>query len=159
MLQSIVGLIVSLLLAYGAAFLGAIVSPGMASPEWYHQLRKPEWNPPMWLFGPVWIGLYTLMAISAWIIWHENGFTAVKMPLILYMIQLGINAAWSWIFFKWHQLGWAIVEIMVLWVFILWTILAFAKFSIAAAWLMIPYLLWVSFAMVLNASIWRRNRV
>jgi len=93
MLQSIFGLIVSLLLAYGAAFLGAIVSPGMASPEWYQQLRKPEWNPPMWLFGPVWTGLYTLMAISAWIVWHENGLTAAKTPLILYIIQLGINTA------------------------------------------------------------------
>ncbi|HKI46368.1 MAG TPA: TspO/MBR family protein [Balneolales bacterium] len=158
MLYSILGLIVSLLLAFAAAYAGAVVSPGIASSDWYNELRKPEWNPPTWLFGPVWTALYAMMAIAAWVVWKQHGFYEAQKALVIYLIQLVINAGWSWIFFGWHRLGWALVEIMLLWLFVFWTILAFSTYSLVAAWLMVPYLLWVSFAMILNASIWRRNR-
>ncbi len=129
---------------------------GMGSPpgDWYALLAKPEWNPPAWIFGPVWSALYLMMAIAAWLVWKRDGW---HRPLLLYFVQLLLNAAWTPIFFGAHQLGWALAEIVVLWVAILLTLLGFRGVSRTAAWLFVPYLAWVTFAAFLNFTLWRMN--
>lgn len=125
---------------------------------WYATLQKPSFNPPNYLFGPVWTTLYILMAIALWLIWKSDAPEALKnKAMLLFGIQLILNFFWSIIFFSLHQLGFALVEIIAMWVFILLSILAFYPISKTAAFLLIPYLLWVSFASVLNFSIWRLN--
>jgi tryptophan-rich sensory protein len=151
-----IGLAVFLVVCLGAGGLGAIAT----TPEiegWYRTIAKPEWNPPDWIFGPVWTTLFILMAIAAWLVWKPAGFKAAATPLSLFAWQLLLNIAWSWIFFNLHQLGWAFVEIVVLWVTIVATTVAFFRFSTSAGWLLVPYLAWVSFAAVLNFTIWRMN--
>ena len=128
----------------------SIMPPG----PWYDTLHKPTFNPPAWLFGPVWILLYTLMAVAAWLIWKRSGW---RLPLVLYFIQLALNALWTPLFFGAHQLGPALLEIGLLWVAILLTTLQFLRFSKAAAWLMTPYLAWVGFASFLNFTLWSLN--
>lgn len=125
---------------------------------WYSTLQKPSFNPPNYLFGPVWTILYILMAISFWLIWKSNASEALKnKAILLFGIQLILNFFWSIIFFRFHQLGFAFVEIISMWIFILLSILAFYPISKPAAYLLMPYLCWVSFASVLNFSIWRLN--
>ena len=123
----------------------------------YRALLKPAWNPPDAVFGPVWMTLYLLMAIAAWLIWRSAGFAAARVPLVLFVLQLVLNVAWSWIFFRLHQMGWAVVEIGVLWVMIFATTVVFFKNNKLAGSLMVPYLVWVGFASVLNFTIWRLN--
>lgn len=142
-----------LLLVYAVAFVASQFEPG----AWYEQLRQPPWNPPDWLFGPVWSVLYTLMAIAAWLVWKQKGFAMAQLALTLFIVQLLLNGAWSIIFFGLQAPGWAFAEIVVLWTAILATILAFWKENRLAAYLMIPYLLWVTYAAALNASIWQLN--
>lgn len=126
--------------------------------SWYRQINKPSWNPPGWVFGPVWTTLYILMGIALYLVWKSNANAAVKRPAItLWAIQLVLNFFWTVIFFGAQQPGWAFLEIIVLWISILLTILAFARIHKTAAWLMVPYLLWVSFATVLTATIWQLN--
>ena len=146
-------LILSLLLAFSAAAIGGL-STAKAIPTWYATLKKPAWNPPNWLFGPVWTLLYTLMAVSAWLVWQRAGITGC---LFIYLLQLGLNTAWSLLFFGLHRPDWAFLEIIALWLAILATILTFWPISPLAAILLIPYLAWVSFASVLNATIARLN--
>ncbi len=151
-----IGLIVFILVCLGAAGLGAVAT----TPEidgWYKSLDKPTWNPPSYIFGPVWTTLYVMMAIAAWLVWRQAGCAAARLPLTLFAIQLGLNVAWSWIFFGMHQPGWALVEIGLLWLAILATTLLFIHRSRAAGGLMLPYLAWVSFASLLNFAIWRLN--
>jgi tryptophan-rich sensory protein len=133
-----------------AALTGAIFKPG----AWYEGLSKPPWRPPNWLFGPAWSVLYTLIAIAAWLVWREAGWGAA---LLIWSIHLAINAGWSWVFFGLRRPDLAFGWILLLWSSIIATIAAFAPISALAAWLLAPYLLWVSFAAVLNLSIWRRN--
>lgn len=150
------GLVAFLALCLGAGGLGAIAT----TPEidgWYRTLQKPGWNPPDAVFGPVWTTLYIMMGVAAWLIWKRAGFRAASRPLTLFLVQLGLNVAWSWIFFRLHQPGWAFVEILVLWAAILATTVTFFRRSPFAGWLMVPYLAWVSFASVLNFTIWRLN--
>ena len=151
-----IGLVVFIVLCVGAGGLGAIVT----TPEidgWYKTIEKPSWNPPDYVFGPVWTTLYVMMATAAWWIWRPAGLRAARKPLVLFAVQLGLNVAWSWIFFGMHQLGLAFGEILVLWLAILATTVAFYRRSRIAGWLMAPYLAWVSFASVLNFTIWRLN--
>jgi len=151
-----IGLAVFIVVCLGAGGLGAVAT----TPEiegWYRTIEKPSWNPPDWIFGPVWTTLFVLMAIAAWLVWKPAGFKAAATPLSLFAIQLMLNVAWSWIFFGLHQPGWAFVEILVLWLTILATTVAFFRCSQLAGWLLVPYLAWVSFAAVLNFSIWRLN--
>lgn len=155
--NKIAGLIGWLLICYATSFIGAIVSPGIASPEWYQALAKPSWTPPGWIFGPVWTTLYTLMGLAAWWIWKDFGWMEAAAGLRLFIIQLVFNAAWSWIFFRWHLLGWAAIEIIVLWALILATLRSFWRHNRWAGALLIPYLLWVSFAAALTFSIWQLN--
>jgi tryptophan-rich sensory protein len=152
-----IGLIVFLAICLGAGGLGAIAT----TPEidsWYQTLAKPSWNPPNWLFGPVWTTLYLMMAISGWLVWKPAGTLAARLPLVLFTVQLLLNIAWSWIFFGCHAPGWAFMEIVILWTAIVATIVAFFQRSKWAAALLVPYLMWVSFAMVLNFAIWQLNR-
>lgn len=125
--------------------------------EWYAGLAKPAWNPPNWLFGPVWTVLYILMAVAAWLVWRRQGLAGAALPLLVFVVQLVLNAMWSWLFFGLQRPGVALAEILVLWVAILVTILLFFRVRSVAGILLIPYLLWVSFAAVLNFTIWRLN--
>jgi tryptophan-rich sensory protein len=139
---------------FAAAALGALFLPG----EWYAQLRKPTWNPPNWLFGPVWTTLYLMMALAAWLVWRRGGFAAQRMPLVIFSIQLGLNALWSPLFFGLKNPGLAFAEIVLLWFAILDTLVVFWRVQVAAALLLVPYLLWVTFAAGLNFTLWQLNR-
>jgi translocator protein len=147
------GFIGWLLLCFGAATLGAFFSPG----EWYAALAKPSWNPPSWLFGPVWSALYTMMAVAAWLVWKRGGFAAQRRPLALFLTQLALNAAWSPLFFGLQWPGVAFAEILLLWLAIFATLVSFLRVSKFAGWLLAPYLAWVSFAAVLNFTLWQMN--
>ena len=142
-----------LALCFGAASLGGIFMPG----EWYATLKKPSWNPPGWIYGPVWTALYTMMAVAAWLVWKRGGFAAQRKPLALFLTQAVLNAAWTPLFFGLHLPGIAFAEIVMLWLAIAATLAAFRPVNRAAAWLLAPYLLWVSFAAVLNFALWRLN--
>lgn len=125
---------------------------------WYVTLNKPSFNPPNWIFGPVWSTLYFLMGISFWLVWKSNANTTIKNKAItFFIIQLILNFFWSIIFFSLHQLGFALVEIILLWIFILLSIISFYPISKIAAYLLLPYLFWVSFASILNLAIWKLN--
>jgi tryptophan-rich sensory protein len=126
-------------------------------PGWYSTLARPSIAPPNWVFGPVWTLLYALMAIAAWRIWLAAPSTARTWALGLFLAQLALNFAWSWIFFRQHAIGVALAEVVVLWLAIAVTTLVFGRVTPAAAWLMVPYLAWVSFATLLNAAFWRLN--
>ncbi len=134
---------------------GLVTSPEI--PTWYAGLTKPSFNPPNWLFGPVWTTLYVLMGISCYLVWKHSASPDRNRALFVFVVQFALNFCWSFIFFGMHETGWALVEMMVLWVAILITIFSFAKFSKTAAWLLVPYISWVSFAMLLNGAIWRLN--
>jgi len=150
-----IGLLVCLGVTAVAAAAGAIASVDAAA--FYTLLSKPDWAPPALLFGPVWTVLYVLMAIAAWLVWRQDGLSGAKGPLVLYVIQLALNALWTWLFFRWRQGEAAIVEIMVLWLFVLLTLVVFRRRSVLAGLLLLPYLAWVTFAMALTMEIWRRN--
>lgn len=126
--------------------------------SWYQTIQKPSWNPPNWIFGPVWTTLYILMGISLFLVWKSEAAGQLKkIAIILFAAQLILNFFWSFIFFNQQQIGWALAEMILLWVFILLTIFVFAQVSRPAAWLLVPYISWVSFAAVLNYTIWRLN--
>jgi translocator protein len=152
--RSVLGLAGWLALTYLFAWVGGQFTPG----AWYEALEKPPWTPPGALFGPVWAALYTAMAVAAWLVWLRVGFhRASALPLGLYLVQLALNAAWSWIFFGLQAPGWAFAEIVVLWVAIVLTTMAFFRVRRSAGFLFLPYLAWVTFAAALNLSIWRLN--
>ncbi len=138
------------------AVAGLFTSSGVNG--WYALANKPWFNPPNWIFAPVWTLLYIMMGIAFFLIWKSTADKNVKQTaMILFSIQLVINFFWSFIFFKLQQPGWAFAEILLMWVMILLTIIWFGKISAAAAWLLVPYICWVSFASVLNYSIWKLN--
>ena len=153
--QQIPGFIGWLAASFLVAALGAIASAQAAS--FYAQLARPAWAPPSWVFGPVWTALYLMMAIGAWLVWRRGGFSAARTALSLFIAQLAANALWSWLFFAWHLGAAAFTDIVVLWLLIVATLLAFWRHSKTAAALLVPYLLWVSFAMALNYSVWQLN--
>lgn len=151
-----IGLLVFVTLCLGAGAVGGIVT-GSEIERWYRTLEKPAWQPPDWLFGPVWTTLYLMMAVAAWLIWKPVGLKGAAFPLGLFAAQLLLNIAWSWIFFGMHRPGWALLELAILWFAIALTAWAFFRRSPLAGWLMVPYLGWVSFAGALNYEIWRLN--
>ncbi len=150
------GLAGFLILCFAAAGLGSIFTSSSVN-SWYPYLTKPAWNPPAWLFGPVWTMLYIAMAVAAWLVWRAHGFSKGALPLAVFMIQLALNAAWSGLFFGLRDPGLAFLEIIVLWLAIATTLLLFWNYARLAAYLILPYLLWVSYAGVLNFFIWRLN--
>ncbi len=150
-MRSLAVLLLFFVAAFSAAALGALFPPG----PWYAELVKPGWTPPAWLFGPVWTVLYALIAVSGWLLWKSRGRSMT--PLVLWGVQLLLNALWSWIFFGMRAPGAALVEIVILWMAIAATVAAAFRSCPPAAWLLLPYLAWVGFAAVLNAAIWYLN--
>lgn len=153
--RQLAGLLVWLVITFITAAIGAVASVEAGS--FYLQLERPPWAPPAGVFGPVWSTLFALMGIAAWLVWRVGGFTAASVALILYLVQLVINMLWSWLFFGWHLGGWAIVDVIVLWGLIITTLVGFWRVSRLAGVLLVPYLLWVSFAAVLNYTVWQLN--
>lgn len=150
-----------LVIAIGVSELAGIVGSvfTMSSiPTWYATLTKPELAPPNWVFGPVWTTLFALMGIAAFLVWRKGlNRRDVKIALGIFLGQLALNTFWSVIFFGLQSPAGAFIDIIFLWLAILATIIAFAKISKPAAWLLVPYILWVSFAMYLNYSIYALN--
>jgi len=144
-----------LLVSFAAAGIGAWASAG--APDFYRQLDRPAWAPPSWLFGPVWTVLYALQGVAAWLVWRERGFARAPAPLSLFLVQLAVNALWSWIFFVWHRGDLAFAEVLLLEALILATMAAFWRVRPLAAGLLVPYALWVAFASMLTYSVWQRN--
>jgi benzodiazapine receptor len=140
-------------LTFCAAATAVFVKTG----GWYADLIKPTWNPPSWVFGPVWTTLYVMMAVAAWLVWREGGWRRRRRALAMYLVQWLLNAIWTPLFFALHQPGWALAEILILLAAILTTIYMFWRVRRTAALLLIPYALWTAFAAVLNFSIWRLN--
>jgi tryptophan-rich sensory protein len=143
-------------ICFSAAAIGGWLTANSVS-GWYREIARPTWTPPNWLFGPVWSGLYLMMAIAAWLVWRRGSLHRVRWPLGLFATQLALNVAWSGIFFGLKSPGWAFAEIVLLWASIAATIVAFLGRSTAAALILLPYLAWTSFAAVLNFAIWRMN--
>ena len=137
-----------------AASPGAVFRPG----EWYERLAKPKWRPPNWLFAPVWSVLYLMIAVSGWLVWRVAGFSAAVFPLSIYAISLALNGAWSGFFFGLHRPDLAFFEVILLWVSIVATIVTFYPIEQYSALLLLPYLIWVTFAAMLNLAIWRLNQ-
>lgn len=151
-------LVVSIVACLAAGAIGSIFTRS-AIPTWYATLQKPVFSPPNWLFAPVWTLLYILMGIAAFLVWRkglEN--RQVRIALIVFLIQLILNTFWSVVFFGLESPLSGLIVILILWLAILVTVLNFFKISRVASMLMWPYLLWVTFAAVLNASIWLLNR-
>lgn len=154
--KQVVALLVFLGICFAVAGLGSTVTMP-ATEGWYRTLEKPSWIPPSWVFGPVWSLLYLMMAVAAWLVWRKAG-TTPPLPLALFFVQLALNLEWSFLFFGAKRPDLAFIDIVLLWLAIAATIWAFSRVSTVAAWLMVPYILWVSFASALNFTIWQMNR-
>jgi len=135
--------------------IGAIASVNAGS--FYGQLVQPSWAPPSKVFGPVWTILYALMGVAAWLVWREGGFRAHRSAMTLFLVQLAVNALWSWLFFAWHRGALSFVDVVLLWLLLVATVVAFWRVSSLAGALLVPYFLWVSFATALNLTVWQRN--
>ena len=126
--------------------------------EWFVTVDKPSFNPPNWVFAPVWTVLYILMGIAFFLVWRKSSPGKIrKVAFTLYFAQLFVNFIWSILFFYLHRPGWAFADILILWILIVLTMVCFARISSTARWLLVPYLAWVSFAAVLNYTIWLMN--
>jgi tryptophan-rich sensory protein len=139
-----------------AGFIGSVFTVGSIG-NWYMFINKPSWNPPSFIFGPVWVTLYTLMGLSSYLVWRERKTKKVTVPLLFYLAQLLLNASWSIVFFGMNNIGLAFINIIILLILILITLIKFWKINKWAGILLIPYLLWVGFASVLNYTIWTLN--
>ena len=149
-------IILCVIICTSLGFLSGI-STADSIANWFQFVKKPSWNPPSWLFAPVWTLLYILMGISVALIWHSNSKNK-KTAIVLFIIQFILNIAWSIIFFNQHMPGLAFIEIIVMLVFIILTTVSFYKINKTAAYLLLPYICWVSFATVLNGTIWFLNK-
>ena len=144
-------------LAFAAAGIGWLATRAGVD-TWYPTLRKPEWTPPSSVFGPVWTLLYILMAVATWLAWGKGDAATARRTVSLYSAQLTLNALWSILFFGLRQPGAALVEIVVLWAVLVLILIRYWKLNRLAAGLWIPYVAWVTFAVILNAAIWSLNR-
>lgn len=151
--DAIMALLVFVLACAAAATPGLVFRPG----DWYRRLAKPAWRPPDWLFGPVWLVLYISIAVAGWLVWRQAGADGVTLALSVYAVQLVLNGLWSAVFFGLRRPDLAFVEIVCLWLSILATIAVFRRVDPTAAYLLVPYALWVSFAVALNFRVWRLN--
>jgi translocator protein len=139
----------------GVSFVPALVGRWFQPGAWYATLEQPAWAPPNWVFGPVWTALYLSMGLAAWLVWRQRGLDRAAHGI--YLVQLTLNAMWSWIFFGLQSPGLAFAEILLLWMAIVATVTLFWRVRPLAGGLLLPYLGWVSFAAVLNGTIWRLN--
>ena len=149
--------ITALILWLALTFLAPTTAVFVSVSGWYEALNKPSWSPPAWVFGPAWTVLYLMMAVAAWLVWSSGGWAAQKRPLGLYLVQLALNALWTPLFFGLHLPGLAMVEMVLLWVAVAVTVVSFWRVRRAAGLLLVPYLLWLTFAAALNYTIWSLN--
>lgn len=153
----IIKLSVSVFISLMAGVIGSVYT-GPAIDTWYRDLNKPIFNPPDWVFAPVWTILYLLIGVAAFLVWRRGlNHPYVKIALALFIVQLGLNAFWSYVFFGLQNPLAAFFEIIVLWTTIAATIFYFYKVSPAAAYLLLPYIFWITFAAILNFSIFQIN--
>jgi len=155
MTKQVAGFFGWIALCFCAAAIGGFASVHAGS--FYAQLIRPDWAPPGWLFAPVWTVLYVLMGVSAWLVWSKRGWRAAGFALSLFCTQLGMNALWTWLFFYFHLGAVSFFEIMLLWWLILATAGQFWRIRPLAGALLIPYLLWVTYAAKLNLTMWQLN--
>lgn len=148
----LIGFSLWLLVTFVAAATGSIAS--ITAATFYGSLVQPDWAPPAGVFAPVWTALFAMMGVAAWLAWRKAGF---GLGLNLYLVQLGVNALWSWLFFGWHLGGWALLDLLALWALIVATLIAFWRVSPFAGALLLPYLAWVTFAGFLNYTVWQLN--
>ena len=153
--KQIVGLFGWLVVTFIAAAVGAFASTGAAS--FYSELTRPSWAPVASWFGPVWSVLYAFMAVAAWLVWRVPLEVRTRTPLVLFLLQLAVNALWSWLFFAWRLGGFAFMDIVVLVALIAATLVSFWKVRRLAGALLLPYLCWVGFATALTWSVWQSN--
>ncbi|MBV7316583.1 TspO/MBR family protein [Shewanella sp. NIFS-20-20] len=153
--RQLIGFAAWLGLCFVTSALGAIAS--IQAKTFYGQLSQPEWAPAAWVFGPVWTSLFIMMAIAAWLVWRQQGGQHRVQALTLFVIQLAINALWSWLFFAWQLGMFAFIDIVILVALLALTIISFWREQRLAALLLVPYLLWVTFAAGLNYSLWQLN--
>lgn len=143
-------------LSFGTQAIGWLLTASAVG-DWYPDINKPSWTPPVWLFGPVWSLLFLLMSVSAWVFWDRALGRTLRVGLGLFFSQLVLNALWSGLFFAARSPGLAFAEIIVLWSAIAATLVTFGRVSAVAAGLLVPYLLWVTYATALNGAIWMMN--
>ena len=153
-MRSTLGPLGWLVLTFAAAWIGSRYMPG----PWYASLAKPSWTPPGALFAPVWTILYVLMAVAAWLVWRQAGFGGARAALVLFVVQLALNALWSYLFFGLQRADLAVIDIVALWFAILAVLALFWRVDWRAGALLLPYLAWVGFATFLNIAVWRLNR-
>ncbi|AWV89889.1 TspO/MBR family protein [Bradymonas sediminis] len=153
--QQTFGLIGWLVLSYIVSAIGGVAS--FQARAFYADLTQPAWAPPGWLFGPTWMVLYTMMGVAAWLVWREGGAEKNRIALGIFIVQLAVNGVWSWLFFAWSLGALAFADIVLLWLLIVATIALFWRTRPLAGALLIPYLLWVSFAAALNFAVWQLN--
>lgn len=155
MWKELPGLLGWLAVTFAAAALGGFASANAG--DFYQQLARPAWAPPAWLFAPAWTLLYILMGVAAWLVWRERGVRRVRTALLLFLVQLAVNAAWTWLFFVWRLGALALADVLLLWALILCTVVAFWRVRPVAGALLLPYLAWVTFAAALTYAVWQRN--
>jgi benzodiazapine receptor len=143
-----------LALCFAAESTAVVFLPG----RWYSRLDKAPWTPPSYLFGPVWTLLYGAMAVAAWLVWREGGFRKHPLPLGLFLVQLALNSAWSFVCFRLHHLPLSVGNMVVLFGMVVATTMAFFRANRPAGWLLVPYVVWVAFAASLNIALWVLNR-
>jgi benzodiazapine receptor len=151
--KRLIALVLFVLISLSAGMIGSQFTPD----AWYRGLEKPSWNPPDYLFAPVWTLLYIMMGVAAWLVWTRGEKGRRHLPLSVFAVQLGVNALWSWLFFGIRRPDLAFIDILVMWVLICATIVLFWRIRRSAGLLLIPYLAWVSFATALNFQLWRLN--
>ena len=153
-LSAILPLLAFIVVCFLPGMTGVFIKPG----TWYEQLNRPSWRPPNRLFAPVWAALYLMISIAGWLVWRQAGFSGAALPLSMFALNLVLNAAWTPLFFGLHRPDLGLIDISLVWLTIAGTILLFLPVQLTAGLLLLPYLVWVSFATALNFSIWRRNR-
>jgi len=154
--RDIAGLLVFLVICFGVSVAGGAATASSVG-TWYQALQKPPFNPPDWLFAPVWTVLYVMMAVAGWRVWRKHGLRGARAAMALFGIQLALNLAWSFVFFGYRLIGAALIEIVVLLVAIVLTTILLWRRDRFAGVLFIPYAGWVAFATALNFALWQLN--
>jgi len=154
--KNLIKLCISVILPLAIGAIAGIFT-AQAIPDWYASLIRPSFNPPNGIFGPVWTSLYLLMGISLFIIWKQPTSKKRNIAMTIFVIQLLLNFCWSFLFFYFKEIGLALIEIIIMWIAILIMIISFHKVKPLAAYINIPYILWVSFATILNAAYYILN--